>query len=200
MTLSLQPLGGLGGLRPEEAQRLTWEEIWRVPGHIEVKAGKAKTRCRRNQRRNCCVREGLWFKGSSPAKALLARWRECCYQHLARARCGIPRRLGERMPRFAQALPTTRRPGERNGWFWRNIARRVGGRDSRFCRRPEMPAHRLPVNAQFPGNAPPRPAIDRQGQNRTLQVHFELVHPVLVRLPPHAAQWPPQSWPVLTAR
>ncbi|MFM8471350.1 MAG: hypothetical protein ACKODH_15550 [Limisphaerales bacterium] len=45
--LPLLALGGLGGLRPEEAQRLTWEEIWRVPGHVEVKAGKAKTRRRR---------------------------------------------------------------------------------------------------------------------------------------------------------
>lgn len=40
-------LGGLAGLRTAELLRLTWEEIWRVPGHVEVTAGKAKTRQRR---------------------------------------------------------------------------------------------------------------------------------------------------------
>jgi integrase len=45
--LPVLALGALGGLRPEEAQRLTWEDVWRVPGHIEVKPAKAKTRRRR---------------------------------------------------------------------------------------------------------------------------------------------------------
>jgi integrase len=45
--LPVLALGALGGLRPEEAQRLTWEDVFRVPGHIEVKPAKAKTRRRR---------------------------------------------------------------------------------------------------------------------------------------------------------
>ena len=40
-------ISGLAGLRTEELLRLTWEDVWRVPGHIEVTAGKAKTRQRR---------------------------------------------------------------------------------------------------------------------------------------------------------
>ena len=34
-------------LRVEEIMRLTWEDVWRVPGHIEVSAKKSKTRQRR---------------------------------------------------------------------------------------------------------------------------------------------------------
>jgi integrase len=47
---SLRPLvaiGGLAGLRTAELLRLDWADVWRVPGHIEVTAGKAKTRQRR---------------------------------------------------------------------------------------------------------------------------------------------------------
>jgi len=40
-------LGGLAGLRLEESLRLEWVDIWRVPGHVEIKAFKAKTRSRR---------------------------------------------------------------------------------------------------------------------------------------------------------
>jgi integrase len=40
-------LSGLGGLRLEEVLRLTWADVWRVPGHIEVSALQAKTRQRR---------------------------------------------------------------------------------------------------------------------------------------------------------
>jgi integrase len=46
----LQPLiaiGGLAGLRTAEFLRLTWPDVWRVAGHIEVTAGKSKTRQRR---------------------------------------------------------------------------------------------------------------------------------------------------------
>jgi integrase len=38
---------GLSGLRTSELLALTWEDVWRVPKHIEVTAGKAKTRQRR---------------------------------------------------------------------------------------------------------------------------------------------------------
>ena len=47
---SLQPLiaiGGLAGLRTAELLRLDWGDVWRVRGHIEVTAGKSKTRQRR---------------------------------------------------------------------------------------------------------------------------------------------------------
>lgn len=40
-------IGGLAGLRTQEVLRLTWEDVWRVAGHIEVTASKAKTRQRR---------------------------------------------------------------------------------------------------------------------------------------------------------
>ncbi|MGH7952912.1 MAG: tyrosine-type recombinase/integrase, partial [Limisphaerales bacterium] len=40
-------LGGLAGLRLEEILRLEWADIWRVAGHVEIKAQKAKTRSRR---------------------------------------------------------------------------------------------------------------------------------------------------------
>jgi integrase len=47
---NLRPLiavGGLAGLRSAEMLRLDWVDVWRVPGHIEITAGKAKTRQRR---------------------------------------------------------------------------------------------------------------------------------------------------------
>ena len=40
-------MGGLAGLRLQEIARLTWADVWRVPGHIEIAATKAKTRQRR---------------------------------------------------------------------------------------------------------------------------------------------------------
>ena len=40
-------LGGLAGLRTEELLRLDWADVWRVKGHVEITAGKAKTRQRR---------------------------------------------------------------------------------------------------------------------------------------------------------
>ena len=47
---NLRPLiavGGLAGLRSAEMLRLDWADVWRVPGHIEITAGKSKTRQRR---------------------------------------------------------------------------------------------------------------------------------------------------------
>ena len=40
-------IGGLAGLRSAELLRLDWSDVWRVPGHIEITAGKSKTRQRR---------------------------------------------------------------------------------------------------------------------------------------------------------
>ena len=45
--LPVMALGGLAGLRLEETLRLEWADIWRVAGHVEIKALKAKTRSRR---------------------------------------------------------------------------------------------------------------------------------------------------------
>ena len=47
---SLRPIiaiGGLAGLRTAELLRLDWADVWRVAGHIEITAGKSKTRQRR---------------------------------------------------------------------------------------------------------------------------------------------------------
>jgi integrase len=47
---TLRPLiaiGGLAGLRTAELLRLDWADVWRVRGHIEITAGKSKTRQRR---------------------------------------------------------------------------------------------------------------------------------------------------------
>lgn len=40
-------IGGLAGLRTAEILRLTWQDVFRAPGHIEITAGKSKTRQRR---------------------------------------------------------------------------------------------------------------------------------------------------------
>jgi len=40
-------IGGLAGLRTAELLRLDWADVWRVAGHIEITAGKSKTRSRR---------------------------------------------------------------------------------------------------------------------------------------------------------
>jgi len=45
--LPIIALGGLAGLRLEEILRLEWADVWRVSGHVEIKAIKAKTRSRR---------------------------------------------------------------------------------------------------------------------------------------------------------
>ncbi len=45
--LPMLAIGGMAGLRTEELFRLTWEDVWHVPGHIEITAKKSKTRQRR---------------------------------------------------------------------------------------------------------------------------------------------------------
>jgi hypothetical protein len=40
-------LGGLAGVRLQEIARLNWQDVFRVPGHIEISATKSKTRQRR---------------------------------------------------------------------------------------------------------------------------------------------------------
>ena len=45
--LPVVALCGLAGLRLQEAVRLTWEDVFRVGGHVEVSSAKSKTRSRR---------------------------------------------------------------------------------------------------------------------------------------------------------
>lgn len=68
-------LAGLGGLREKEILRLTWADIFRVPGHIEVGALKAKTRSRRLVEAVCLTerdKEGHEYK----LPASLFQWLE----------------------------------------------------------------------------------------------------------------------------
>jgi integrase len=44
---ALIAIGGLAGLRTSELLRLTWEDVSKVEGHIEITSGKSKTRQRR---------------------------------------------------------------------------------------------------------------------------------------------------------
>src|SRR5208337_5346455 len=47
---TMRPLIALcevAGLRPQEAMRMTWENVFRVLGYIEIMAAKSKTRSRR---------------------------------------------------------------------------------------------------------------------------------------------------------
>ena len=53
-------LGGLGGLRLQEAVRLTWEDVFRVEGHVEISRTKSKTRARRLV--NICPALAQWLE------------------------------------------------------------------------------------------------------------------------------------------
>lgn len=67
---TLRPLiaiGGLAGLRTAELLRLDWADVWRVPGHIEITAGKAKTRQRRLV--EICPALAAWLEPFSAVKA-----------------------------------------------------------------------------------------------------------------------------------
>jgi hypothetical protein len=45
--LPVVALGGLAGVRLQEIIRLTWEDVFRIPGHVEISKSKSKTRSRR---------------------------------------------------------------------------------------------------------------------------------------------------------
>ncbi len=45
--LPVVALGGLAGVRLQEIIRLTWEDVFRIPGHVEISKTKSKTRSRR---------------------------------------------------------------------------------------------------------------------------------------------------------
>jgi integrase len=58
--LPVLTLAGLAGLREKEILRLTWQDVFRVPGHIEVGALKSKTRSRRLV--EVCESLGQWLE------------------------------------------------------------------------------------------------------------------------------------------
>jgi integrase len=51
----------LGGIRLQEATRLTWQDVWHVEGHIEVSVSKSKTRSRRLS--TMCPALAAWLEG-----------------------------------------------------------------------------------------------------------------------------------------
>ena len=58
--LPVLALAGLAGLRQKEILRLTWADVFRVPGHVEVGALSSKTRSRRLV--EICASLGLWLE------------------------------------------------------------------------------------------------------------------------------------------
>jgi integrase len=60
-------IGGLAGIRTAELLRLDWADVWRVPGHIEITAGKSKTRARRLV--EICPALAAWLETYIPLKS-----------------------------------------------------------------------------------------------------------------------------------
>jgi integrase len=60
-------IGGLAGLRTAELLRLDWADVWRVKGHIEITAGKSKTRARRLV--EICPALAAWLETFLPLKS-----------------------------------------------------------------------------------------------------------------------------------
>ena len=76
-------IGGLAGLRTAELLRLDWADVWRVAGHIEITAGKAKTRQRRLV--EICPALAAWLEsyGEKKTGKLWAGHEITFQQHLA---------------------------------------------------------------------------------------------------------------------
>jgi integrase len=64
--LPVVALAGLGGLRFKEITRLSWDDVWRIPDHIEIKAFKSKTRSRRLV--TICDALGQWLEEHRESK------------------------------------------------------------------------------------------------------------------------------------
>ena len=80
-------IGGLAGLRTSELLRLDWSEVWRVRGHIEVTAEKAKTRQRRLV--EVCPALAAWLKPFRTVKTgKLCEWHEITFQQHFVELCG----------------------------------------------------------------------------------------------------------------
>ena len=65
----LVALVALGGIRLGEAARMTFEDVWRVAGHIEVSVAKSKTRSRRLS--TMCPALAQWLEPHRGSTALL---------------------------------------------------------------------------------------------------------------------------------
>lgn len=62
-------LAGLAGIRFKELCRLTWEDVFRVPGYVEIAAMKAKTRSRRLVQ--VCPALAAWLEPYRGSKGLI---------------------------------------------------------------------------------------------------------------------------------
>ena len=59
-------LVALGGIRLGEAVRMSFEDVWRIEGHIEVSVSKSKTRSRRLS--TLCPALAAWLKTTGTAQ------------------------------------------------------------------------------------------------------------------------------------
>jgi integrase len=81
-------ISGLAGLRTAELLRLDWADVWRVPGHIEITAGKSKTRQRRLV--EICPALASWLEPyRSLAGGKLWSFHEITFQEHFRDLCGL---------------------------------------------------------------------------------------------------------------
>jgi integrase len=72
-------IGGLAGLRTQELLRLDWADVWRVKRHIEVTAGKSKTRQRRLV--EICPTLAKWLQPYRDQKSgKVCTWHEITWQ------------------------------------------------------------------------------------------------------------------------
>jgi integrase len=102
-------IGGLAGLRTVEILRLTWQDDFRLPGHIEITAGKSKTRQRRLV--EVCPALAAWlnpFRQKTgkvcpiTAASVDVIWQQqflrlCDAAQVSRKRNGLARKLQERL-------------------------------------------------------------------------------------------------------
>ncbi|HZV33146.1 MAG TPA: site-specific integrase [Verrucomicrobiae bacterium] len=87
---AMQPLiaiGGLAGLRTAELLRLEWADVWRVRGHIEISAGKSKTRSRRLV--EICPALAKWLQSFRNSEGQLWTLHEITFQEQFRDLCEL---------------------------------------------------------------------------------------------------------------
>ena len=96
-------IGGLAGLRTSELLRLDWSEVWRVRGHIEVTADKAKTRQRRLV--EVCPALAAWLQPFRAFKmGKLCEWHEITFQQKFVELCGQAKLDGKPVERKSNGL------------------------------------------------------------------------------------------------
>ena len=96
-------IGGLAGLRTAEILRLNWEDVWHVPGHIEVTARKSKNRQRRLV--EICPALASWLE---PHRAQQSGpvwpWREITFHQRFQRLCGQSKARGRTVERKLNGL------------------------------------------------------------------------------------------------